>query len=433
MLVCRQPALTALGAAGMIGMGAMAWWASKLAERGLDREIAASVRVSEHILRTLGLRGMLLLTAASPDWAARRMGLLSAQYAKALARRRSRPRWTMEGSFSIGYAVQFLFYLTAGYLVAKGGLSLGTLVALAALLAYLTGGAQQLAAAAVGLRDGLVRLRRIHKELQTNPARAASPPRPRIGPIRGAFSLRDLVVAHPGGKHGLWGLTATIPAGRITAVLGRSGAGKTTLACVLLRLLEPTAGEARLDGQPLADYAPDQLWQHVGYVPQEAVLFSGSVRENLLLGRKADDAELDRCCRAAAIHDRILAAGGYEADVGQDGSTFSAGERQRLILARALLLRPQVLILDEPTAHLDPDSEQCIEEAIAAEARAGATIILLAHRLPASVAVDHVLLLDEGRLAAEGPFANLKSNEVVSVAENHSRVGQCSETHQNPR
>lgn len=412
VLLLWVPSLALLGALGLAGVAALSRVGARLTERGLSREIESNVRVGEHILSTLGLEGMLLLTSASPDWASERIKHLLDEYTRALIRRRTLPQWALEGSFGVSHLIQFIFYLAGGYLVVKGRLTLGELVALAALLTYLTAGAQQLASSAIGLKDGLVRLGRLQAEMIEGRDAERKAEAPSEVKISGGYEMRGVTVVYPGGRHGLSKVTATIPKGKVTVVAGRSGAGKTTLACLMLRLLEPTEGDVTLDGAPLSSFARKELWQRIGYVPQEVVLFRGSVRDNILLGRRGSDDDLKRCLDAAYVHDRIISGdAGYDADVGESGSRFSAGERQRIVLARALLTQPSVIILDEPTAHIDQATEALIYRTMADIRDTGNTVVLLSHKVPPHADVGHLLILDEGRLIFEGSPKELAKKE----------------------
>ena len=189
-----------------------------------------------------------------------------------------------------------------------------------------------------------------------------------------------------------------MPAGRTTAVVGPSGAGKTTRVDVLLGLLEPTNGTVTIDGADLAGSAA--AWRgQVAYVPQEPFLFDATVAENLRWARAdATDTELWEALAQAAAHGFVRARGGLDSQVGDRGAQLSGGERQRLALARALLRRPELLVLDEPTSNLDEASERAVGRALANLA-GGCTIVLVTHRAATAAWADQVVTLEGGRIA----------------------------------
>ena len=208
------------------------------------------------------------------------------------------------------------------------------------------------------------------------------------------------------------GLDALFPAGKITAIVGESGAGKTTLARLLLGFIRPQAGQILVNGQNLAEIAPEAWWQALAWVPQNPRLFHGSIADNLRLGApEADDATLREAAARAKALDFIEALSGkFNADVGEAGGKLSGGQIQRLALARAYLKNPRLLILDEATANLDMESEALVLDAIAEVAR-GRTVIVIAHRLAMAARADQVLVLMDGRVAQAGPPQTLAAQE----------------------
>ena len=208
------------------------------------------------------------------------------------------------------------------------------------------------------------------------------------------------------------GLDALFPAGKITAIVGESGAGKTTLARTLLGFIRPQAGQILVNGQNLAEIAPEAWWQALAWVPQNPRLFHGSIADNLRLGApEADDAALrEAATRARALEFIETLPGKFDADVGEAGTKLSGGQIQRLALARAYLKNPRLLILDEATANLDMESEQLVLDAIAEVAR-GRTVIVIAHRLAMAARADQVLVLKDGRVAQAGPPQVLSAKE----------------------
>jgi ABC-type bacteriocin/lantibiotic exporter with double-glycine peptidase domain len=260
----------------------------------------------------------------------------------------------------------------------------------------------QLAPTYVGLGDAWLRLGRMEKELANGPswretAEALAPQK-----LRGAFELKQVTVRYRD-TIALSGLSVVIHPGRITAIIGRSGAGKTTLTLLLLGLIEPEIGQVTVDGIAMRRYRREALWGHIGYVPQEPVLFRGSARENIAVGRPIADTDIITASTQIGTHDRLAAAAeGYDADLGESGFRLSSGERQRIGFARALAGRPSVLVLDEPTANLDASTDALIRKMIVDQRDAGRTVVVVSHN-PATLAIaDDVILLDKGILVCSG-------------------------------
>lgn len=228
-------------------------------------------------------------------------------------------------------------------------------------------------------------------------------------PASGLVRFEDVTFGYRDGQDVLRGVDLELRPGTITALVGPSGSGKSTLARLVPRFFDVTGGRITLDGHDLRDLRSADLYRSVGFVLQDVQLIAGSVRENLLLARPdASDAELERVCRAAQIHDRIQALPrGYDSDVGVD-ARLSGGEAQRLSIARALLADAPVLVLDEATAFADPESEAAIQDALAVLV-ADRTVLVIAHRLHTIVDVDQVVVLDRGRIVERGTPADLRA------------------------
>ncbi len=207
-------------------------------------------------------------------------------------------------------------------------------------------------------------------------------------------------------------LSFSIQPGQLVALVGPSGAGKTTLTYLIPRLYDPTSGRIVLDGHDLRDVTLNSLAAQIGMVTQETHLFHDTIRTNLLYARlDAAQAEIEAACRSANMHDFIAGLpDGYDTIVGERGYRLSGGEKQRLAIARVILKDPRVLVLDEATSHLDSQSEALIQEALKT-VMAGRTSIVIAHRLSTILAADLILVLDRGRIVERGAHADLLAQD----------------------
>ncbi len=210
------------------------------------------------------------------------------------------------------------------------------------------------------------------------------------------------------GEPVLKGISATIEPGQLVALVGPSGAGKTTVSSLIPRLYDVTGGAIRVDGTDVRDLTQQSLHDAIGVVSQDPHLFHESIGANLRYARpEATDDEITAACRAAQIHEVIAALPeGYDTLVGERGHRLSGGEKQRLAIARMLLKDPAVVILDEATSHLDSENEHLVQEALTTALR-GRTSIVIAHRLSTITAADQILVLDEGEIVERGTHTEL--------------------------
>ncbi len=329
-------------------------------------------------------------------------------------------------------------YGLGGWLVIQGTFQLGTLVALTALLGRLYGPITALSNVQVDVMTALVSFDRVFEVLDLQPLIAERPgavPLPRPAASNGAspapevsfdrvsfryptaseVSLASLEsIALPAPERGSTGqdvlheVTFTAPAGKLTALVGPSGAGKTTITQLVSRMYDPRLGTVRIGGHDIRDVRLESLRETVGVVTQDAHLFHDTIRVNLAYARAdASEAELADACRAAQIWDLISGLpDGLDTVVGDRGYRLSGGEKQRLAIARLLLKAPQVVVLDEATAHLDSESEVAVQRALAA-ALAGRTSLVIAHRLSTIREASQILVIDGGRIRERGQHAEL--------------------------
>jgi ATP-binding cassette subfamily C protein len=218
--------------------------------------------------------------------------------------------------------------------------------------------------------------------------------------------LTAVSVAAPGGTAAvLHDVSVTLNAGTALGVIGPSGSGKSSLARLLVGVWKPARGVIRLDGATLDQWPSDELGKFVGYLPQEVELFDGTVAQNIArFSAASDPAQLIAAAKAAGVHEIILRLpNGYDTLVGETGAALSGGQRQRLGLARALYGDPFLVVLDEPNSNLDAPGERALTAAIEGVRRRRGIAVVIAHRPSAIAAVDHVLILNEGRVQALGP------------------------------
>ncbi|NPV67261.1 MAG: thiol reductant ABC exporter subunit CydD [Anaerolineae bacterium] len=230
-------------------------------------------------------------------------------------------------------------------------------------------------------------------------------------PQRMCIAFNDIRYAYDGGRRvALDGVTFMVEPGQQVALVGPSGAGKSTIAALLLRFIAPDSGTITVDGVPLAAIAADVWRARLAWVPQQPYLFNTSILENIRLGRPgATPDEVIFAARQAGADDFICALpDGYATVIGERGARLSGGQAQRIALARAFLRDAPLLILDEPTAHLDAESEALVEEAIGRLLR-GRTALIIAHRLHTVARADRIIVLDEGRVIESGSHAELRA------------------------
>src|SRR3984885_15212171 len=230
---------------------------------------------------------------------------------------------------------------------------------------------------------------------------------------RGEVRFEDVSFAYPsGGVPVLSEMSFNAESGTCVALVGHTGAGKSTAMTLLQRLWDPTSGRITIDGQDLRDVTLDSVRSNIGVVFQQSLLFNRSIRDNLLVGRpEAADEEIEQACRMADAHEFIIRQqNGYDAMIGERGATLSGGQQQRLAIARALLKNPPILILDEATSALDAATEAKVSKALKA-LMAGRTTFIIAHRLSTVRDADEILVFDNGRIVEQGNFNSLLARQ----------------------
>jgi subfamily B ATP-binding cassette protein MsbA len=232
----------------------------------------------------------------------------------------------------------------------------------------------------------------------------------KIAKVGGRVTFEGVAFAY-GDNPAINGITLDVPAGQVVALVGPSGAGKTTFASMVPRFYDPTVGKISLDGVDLRDLRLKDLRDHITIVPQEAVLFAGTIFENIKLGRMgASDDEVKEAARQAHAHEFIVnLPEGYNTQVGERGAQLSGGQKQRISIARAFLKNAPVLILDEATSALDSEAESKIQGELA-DLTKGRTTFIIAHRFSTIRIADRILVFDGGKIVGDGTFQELETN-----------------------
>lgn len=294
------------------------------------------------------------------------------------------------------------------WFVLHGEMSYGDMLAMDTYVWQAIGPAVSLTMVAGSITQALVSLDRILEVMQQQPDIVERPDAYDLPEAQGDLRLEDVVFGYVEDQPLFDHFNLHMPAGKMTALVGHTGCGKTTVTSLLMRLWDVQGGKVTLDGHDIRDLTLRSLRRHMGVVPQEPVVFEGTVFENIAYGMPdATPEQVEEAARAAQIHDYIMSLpNGYDTLLGKDGAKPSVGQKQRISIARAILRKPAVLILDEATSSLDSESELAIQEALKVVLR-GRTSVVVAHRLSTIVEADQIVAMDKGKIVEMGTHDEL--------------------------
>ncbi|BAV49736.1 ABC transporter ATP-binding protein [Mesorhizobium loti] len=298
--------------------------------------------------------------------------------------------------------------MVSGFLVLQGGQMPGNIMAFIAALLLAYEPAKRLARVRISLESGIVGVRMMF-QLADAPLTLAE--KPDAKPLRsgpGEIRFDTVSFAYQNGPPVLDRFDLTLAPGKMTALVGPSGGGKSTILNLIMRMYDPNSGKVLLDGQDISHATLASLREKIAYVSQDTFLFAGTIMHNIRLGRQdATDQEVIAAAKAANAHDFIMAqAKGYETDVGENGGLLSGGQRQRISIARAMLRDAEILLLDEATSALDAESEALFRDALQ-QLTEGRTTIVIAHRLSTVHQADTIVVLEGGKVVESGPHKAL--------------------------
>lgn len=409
-----HPLLGSLALAGGAVLVLVSWANQRMTEAPLQASNKAALRAEHEVQTQVAeaelVRALGMSRAGLARWQAHR----SAALAEGLAASDIGGRWsTLARSFRL--FLQMAMLGLAAWLVLRDEVTAGAMLAASVLM----GRALQPLEQAIGQWPVLIRARQSRKRLAWLLSSVSVPPRRTPLPRPTALiEVSGLCVEPPGGgRTVLRGVGFTLRPGQALGVIGPSGAGKSALARALAGVWAPSAGEVRLDGARLDHYDPDVLGQLVGYLPQNSVLFDGTIAENIArLDPQARAEGTISAARTAAAHEMILSlSDGYDTRVTARGAPLSGGQVQRIGLARALYGNPVLLVLDEPNAHLDSDGAMALNRAVAAAKAAGAAVVIMAHRPAALQECDLLMVLKDGAVSAFGPRDTVLRDQVQNA------------------
>jgi ATP-binding cassette subfamily B protein len=415
ILIVLDPPLAAIALASLIPLWLLYRWFSPRAAKAFTRTRERVATMIVNIVETFnGIRAVQAFRRERRNDAI--FGALNDDYREANRETFTLQAWFIPGTALIGNVATVVVLLVGGYRVSDGSLELGVLTSFLLYLRQFYDPMQDIGVFYNSLQSATAALEKIATVLAEPPSvPEPTAPAKLPAPVRGAVSLDEVTFAYRADRPVLPELSLDIPAGQTVALVGATGAGKTTIAKLISRFYDPSSGVVRLDGVDLRQIADEELRHAVVMITQDGFLFSGSVADNIGFGRLgASREEIVAAATAVGAHEFISGLPeGYDTDVRKRGGRLSAGQRQLVAFARAFLADPAVLILDEATSSLDVPTERAVQRALRT-VLAQRTALIIAHRLSTVEIADRVLVLADGRVIEDGT-----PDELVAEGDGH--------------
>ncbi len=383
-------------------MGNISWKLAKQTQEKISEQ-------NQIIQETLSISGYLLMKLFTKEAAEyTKFQTVNSEATSLQIRQSMAGRWFMMVLSTFTSIGPLLIYLYGGYLFIQGELSIGAIVAFVALLGRLYGPVLQMTNLYVDIKRSAALFERIFDYFDMKPLIVDKPEARFISAAGRDITFHEVSFAYQADKTALHGISFTAAAGTLTALVGPSGAGKTTITNLIPRLYETDSGTLTIGDSNIRDFTLESLRAQIGLVTQDTYLFNGTIRENLMYADpEASEARIIAACQAAYIHDFIMSLPeGYDTVVGNRGVKLSGGEKQRISIARVLLKNPPVIIMDEATSSLDTASEYYIQQAMHSLLQ-GKTSIVIAHRLSTIMAADQILVVQAGTIVEQGTHQSL--------------------------
>ncbi|MEK7288358.1 MAG: ABC transporter ATP-binding protein [Elusimicrobiota bacterium] len=410
-----NPTLTLAAIAALAIIVLLTIASSRISRRLLERHLTKASALNNQIFQTLSVSGRLLSSMYTGFQASQfRFEKLFDEFKAVGMKRQIYPSAFSQGVSLVTYILGLVVFLIGGHLLAARTATLGTIMAFASLTGYLVAPSIQVANALGFFNETLLRFKRVLEYLDIVPEIEGpiNPKYPKC--VQGRIVLNNVGFSYHPTVPLLKEVDLAFEPGAVTALMGPSGSGKTTLAYIIMRLLDPQHGSVTFDGISAKEWDTEFYRQQFAYVSQDPLLFNGTIRDNITLGKDYSEESLSYACHLASIEEKIKSlTSGYDTPVGEAGLTLSGGERQRIALARALLKNAPVYIFDEPTAFFDSKIESGFIEILNDLRERNSTIVLITHKESLARVADQTIDL-RGALYSKGQESFRKSN--VSVA-----------------